>query len=104
MCQDNAFRTQHLESPSQHSMPRVLFTPTPTPTPPVAAMGSGRVHGDSLSTSQSLFHMFAQGAVAVGLHLRLGDSALSNASKKKNVRYPPECVLPNPDPDPDPNP
>ena len=31
--------------------------------------------------------------MAVGLHLRLGDSALSNAKKKNNVRYPPECVL-----------
>ena len=37
-----------------------------------------------------------QGAVAVGLHLRLGDSALSNARKKNNVRYPLECAVPAP--------
>ena len=34
-----------------------------------------------------------EGAAKVGLHVRIGDSALPNAVKKNNIRYPPECVF-----------
>ena len=39
-----------------------------------------------------------RGAATVGLHLRVGDSALPNAVKKNNIRYPPECVRAAPAP------
>jgi len=62
----------------------------------VAASGSERFTKKAGPKLSSFFTHDFQGAVAVGLHLRLGDSALSNARKKKDGRYPPECVLPAP--------
>ena len=50
-------------------------------------------HVQRLPTILKTVSLGVQGAVAVGLHLRIGDSALSNAKKKNNVRYPPEYVL-----------
>ena len=34
-----------------------------------------------------------EGAARVGLHMRIGDSALPNAEKQNNIRFPPECGL-----------